>query len=344
VIVPRWSWRGLKPAESSSASSVVRGGGRRDPSQGLLVLSANDVAAVLEGLDLLGPLAEALMSYSAGAAQSPPRAAATADSGWLGAMPAFLPQVALAAKVITVFPANPVQGLPSHQGVVALFDDDNGRPLCVMDARNTTASRTAAVSALSVRELARPGSRVLTVLGSGEQARAHLRLVPTVRVFSEVRLGARNQRRAEALAAEHPGCLVARSFEEAVRGADVVVCCTDSPEPVVQLSWLSRGCHLVSVGMGREVDEFTLREGHLFAEWRGAASAPPPAGALELQGMNPDAVTELGEVLAHVQPGRLSSAEITVFKSTGLGVEDAAVARVVYDAARGRGLGSAAPF
>jgi ornithine cyclodeaminase/alanine dehydrogenase-like protein (mu-crystallin family) len=267
-----------------------------------------------------------------------------AATGWLGAMPASLPGVALAAKLITVFPGNLARGVPSHQGIVALFDDDNGRPLCVMDARHITALRTAAVSALSVRELARPGSRVLAVLGSGEQARAHLRLVPTVGAFAEVRLGARNQRRAEALASEHPGCRVARSFEEAVRGADVVVCCTDSPEPVVQLSWLSKGTHLVSVGMGREVDEFTLREGHLFTEWRGAVTAPPPAGALELQGMNPEAVTELGEVLANVQPGRLSSTEITVFKSTGLGVEDAAVAKVVYVAARGRGLGSLAAF
>jgi alanine dehydrogenase len=320
----------------------VRGGGRRDPTTGLLVLSGNEVASLLDGVDLLGPLADALVSYSQGAAQSPPRAAAVAATGWLGAMPAFLPQVALAAKVITVFPAN--SGLPSHQGIVALFDDDNGRPLCVMDARHMTALRTAAVSALSVRELARAGSRVLSVLGSGEQARAHLRLIPTVGAFSEVRLGARNPRRAEALAAEHPGCLVARSFEEAARGADVVVCCTDSPEPVVQLSWLNKGTHLVSVGMGREVDEFTLREGHLFSEWRGAVSTPPPAGALELQGLNPEVVTELGEVLASIQPGRLSSAEITVFKSTGLGVEDAAVARVVYEAARSRGLGSFAAF
>jgi alanine dehydrogenase len=322
----------------------VRGGGRGDLTKDLLILSGEEVASVLEGVELLGPLTQALISYSAGAAQSPPRVAAIASGGWLGAMPAFLPRVALAAKLITVFPGNSAQALASHQGIVALFDDDNGRPLCVMDARHITARRTAAVSALSVRALARPGSRVLTVLGSGEQARAHLRLVPTVGAFSEVRLGARNQGRAEGLAAESPGCRLVRSFEEAVRGADVVVCCTDSPEPVVQLSWLGRGTHLVSVGMGREVDEFTIREGHLFTEWRGAVTAPPPAGAVELQGMNPAGVTELGEVLAHDQPGRLSSAEVTVFKSTGLGVEDAVVAKVVYQTARSRGLGSWVAF
>lgn len=322
----------------------MRRGRRQDPDSDLLLLSGDDVASVLDGPQLLEPLARALASYSAGAAQSPPRAAAAAGSGWLAAMPAYLPQLALAAKVITVFPANSSRGLPSHQGMIALFDDENGRLLCVMDARHITAVRTAAVSALSVRALARPGARVLTVLGSGEQARSHLRLVPTVREFSEVRLAARNQRRAEALAVEVPGCTVLASFEDAVRGADVVLCCTDSAEPVVQLSWLRQGVHLVSVGMGREVDEFTLREGHLFTEWRGAVSSPPPAGAVELQGMNPDAVTELGEVLARVQPGRLSSDEVTVFKSTGLGVEDAAVAKVVYEAARSQGLGTRSPF
>lgn len=319
-------------------------GGRRDRGKDLLVLSRSDVAALLDRLELMEPLAQALASYSAGAAQSPARAAAITPRGWLGAMPAYLPRLALAAKVISVFPANASLGLPSHQGIVALFDHENGRPLCVLDARHITALRTAAVSALSVRELARPGARVLAVLGSGEQARSHCRLVPTVRAFLELRLAARNQQRAETLAAELPGWRVVRSFEEAVRGADVVVCCTNSPEPVVQLSWLRQGVHLVSVGTGREVDEFTLREAHLFTEWRGAVTAPPPAGALELQGMNPDAVTELGEVLAHVQPGRLSAADVTVFKSTGLGVEDAAVAKVVYEAARDQGLGSWAAF
>ncbi len=313
---------------------------RRRADTHLLILSGDDVASVLSGPQLLEPVAEALVSYSAGTAVSPPRAGAPAKRGWLGAMPAYLPELALAAKLITVFPANTAKGQPSHQGIVALFDHEDGRPLCVMDARHLTAVRTAAVSALSVRELTRPGARVLTVLGSGEQARSHLQLVPTVREFAELRLAARNQERAQRLAEEFPDCQVFASFEAAVRGADVVLCCTDSPEPVVRLSWLSKGVHLVSVGMGPEVDEYTLREAHLFVEWRGAVTSPPPAGAAELQGLNPEAATELGEVLAGTQPGRLSAEEVTVFKSTGLGVEDAAVARTVYEAALSQRLGA----
>jgi ornithine cyclodeaminase/alanine dehydrogenase-like protein (mu-crystallin family) len=259
-------------------------------------------------------------------------------------MPAYLPGRALGAKLITVFPANLESDTPTHQGLVALFDETDGTPLCIMDARQITALRTAAVSALSVRELARPGSRVLAVLGSGEQARAHLRLIPTVREFAQVRLASRNSDHAQAMARQFPECQVSSSFEAAVRGSDVVLCCTDSRDPVVRLSWLSQGTHLVSVGSGPEIDESTLRESRLFVEWRGAVTAPPPAGAAELQGLNPDAVTELGEVISGSQPGRLSTAEVTVFKSTGLGVEDAAVGQAVYSAALSSGLGLKVPW
>lgn len=303
------------------------------------LLSGEVVASLLHGPELLEPIAQALVSYSSGAASSPPRAGAAAPGGWLAAMPAYLPDRTLSAKLISVFPANTAAGQPSHQGIVALFDAADGRPLCVMDARHITALRTAAVSALSVRELARPGARILAVLGSGEQARSHLQLVAAVRPFSEVRVAARNRERGLALVGEFPGSQFVPSFEAAVRGADVVLCCTDSREPVVRLSWCRDGVHLVSVGTGAELDEFTVREAHLFVEWRGAVSSPPPAGAIELQGLNPEAVTELGELLAGNQPGRLSAAEVTVFKSTGLGVEDAAVARTVYDSALREGLG-----
>jgi ornithine cyclodeaminase/alanine dehydrogenase-like protein (mu-crystallin family) len=303
------------------------------------VLGGEEVSHLLTSLQLMEPVAAALEAYSAGSAQSPPRVATSGWGGWLGAMPAYLPERALAAKLISVFPANALERKPSHQGMVALFDHLDGRPLCVMDARHITSARTAIVSAISVRELARPGARVLAILGSGEQARSHLALLPQMREFSQLRLAARNPEQARALAAVFPGCQLYPSFEAAVRGADVVICCTDSPEPVVRLSWLEPGVHLASVGMGAELDEATVRQGRLFVEWRGAVSSLPPAGARELQGMNPEVATELGEVLSGSQPGRLAQDEVTVFKSTGLGVEDAAVARVVYDAARERGLG-----
>ncbi|HVC21845.1 MAG TPA: ornithine cyclodeaminase family protein [Candidatus Dormibacteraeota bacterium] len=305
----------------------------------LLLLGAQDVARVVQDLDLMEPLANALVSYSSGEANSPPRTAAEAPQGFLGAMPSHLPGRALAAKLISVFPNNARRGLASNQGLLALLNEQDGTPLCVMDARHITAVRTAVVSALSVRELARTGARVLAILGTGEQAAAYLSVVPKVRDFAELRIAGRNRDHLVRLIGPASEWQVCPSFEVAVRGADVVLCCTDSAPPLLRLSWLSRGAHVVSVGSGSEIDESTLRESWLFVEWRGAVTNPPPAGAAELQGLNPDIATELGEVLAGSQPGRLSSQEVTVFESTGLGVEDAAVGWAVYEAALRVGLG-----
>ncbi|HEY6538669.1 MAG TPA: ornithine cyclodeaminase family protein [Candidatus Dormibacteraeota bacterium] len=323
---------------NSSASDSSHDGGA--PPFSLLVLSEADVAASIQGPELLEPLANALASYSAGQATAPPRVAAKAADGWLGAMPAYLPARGLAAKLITVFPGNPGWGRPSHQGLIALFGGEDGTPICVMDAAETTALRTAAVSALSVRMLARDGARTLAVLGTGTQARAHLRLVPAVRQFAEVRLAGRTEERARDLAQDFSGCQVAPTFEACVKGADVVICCTDAPRPVVRQCWLGKGTHLVSVGAGAEVDDATVAAARIFVEWRGAVTTPPPAGAVELQGLDPDRVAELGEVISGDQAGRTSEEEVTVFKSTGLGVEDAAVGWAVLGAARRLGLGT----
>ncbi len=122
----------------------------------------------------------------------------------------------------------------------------------------------------------------------------------------------------------------------------MVACCTDARRPVLQGGWLKPGAHVSSVGgtFGPELDAATLQASDIFVEWRGAVTYPPPAGAHELQGMDPDRVTELGEVLAGTKPGRVSDDGITLYKSTGHAVEDAATARLVYDRARESGAGT----
>jgi ornithine cyclodeaminase/alanine dehydrogenase-like protein (mu-crystallin family) len=131
------------------------------------------------------------------------------------------------------------------------------------------------------------------------------------------------------------------SFEEAVAGADVVACCTDAREPVLEAAWLAPGAHVSSVGgtFGPELDPAVIRAGRVFVEWRGAVTSPPPAGAHDLQGLDPAAVTEIGEVLSGARPGRTSPGELTVYKSTGHAVEDAAAAALVYRRARETGTG-----
>jgi ornithine cyclodeaminase/alanine dehydrogenase-like protein (mu-crystallin family) len=182
---------------------------------------------------------------------------------------------------------------------------------------------------------------VLAILGAGVQGRSHLDAFPLVREFGDIRVASRTPGHAAALAAAHPAARAVASFEEAVAGADVVCCCTDAREPVLESGWLAPGAHVSSVGgtFGPELDQATMRAGRVFVEWRGAATNPPPAGAHELQGLDPDTVTEVGEVLAGTRPGRTSPGELTIYKSTGLAVEDAAAADLVYRRALEAGSG-----
>ncbi len=307
------------------------------PESETLVLGSHEVESLLSQSPLVDAVARALRAYSDGSAEAPPRVAASTPAGLLAAMPAYLPGVALSTKLITVFPGNHALGRPSHQGLVALFDETDGRLLCLMDAAPITAHRTAAVSTLSALLLARPEAHIVAILGTGVQARAHLDALLASGRFDQVRVAGRHS--APILNWGHPQVQASTDFEAAVTGADVVVCCTNASSPILALSWLRPGCHVISVGTGAELDPPTVGQGAIFVEWRGAVTNPPPAGAVELQGRDPLTVTELGEVLADPRRGRDSGDQITVFKSTGLGVEDSAAARLLYDAARQVGVG-----
>ena len=308
----------------------------------LLYLSRQEVERLLDVDAMLEALGRALVLFSSGVTSVPPRAGARiADRGILGAMPGYVPGVALEVKLVSVFPANHEVGLPSHQGLIAVFDEATGAPLAVMDGTYITAIRTGGTAAVAAQALAQEGASVLAILGAGVQGWSHLETFPRIRDFKEIRIASRNAGHAAALAARHPLARVTASFEEAVRGADVVACCTDARTPVLRREWLQAGAHVSSVGgtWGPEIDAETVAASRVFVEWRGAASTPPPAGAVELQGMDPDSVTEVGEVLAGTRPGRRSQDEITLYKSTGHAVEDAATARLVYDRAIAAGAG-----
>jgi alanine dehydrogenase len=312
----------------------------------LLYLSRADVERLLDLDALVVTLGDAFRALSAGRASTPPRTAARSAAGMLGVMPGFVPGLGLEAKLVSVFPGNHEAGLPSHQALIALFDGEVGRPLAVMDGTHITAVRTAAASALSARLLAPPEARVLAILGAGVQGAAHLQALVRVGRFDEVRIASRSHDHAEALASRNPAARAMRSFEDAVRGADLVCCCTDAPEPILRYGWLAAGTHVTSVGanaQGPELDPETVRQGRLFVESR-VAFEPPPAGAAELAGMDPSLAAELGEVLLGKSPGRTSEAEITVYKSMGHAVEDAAAARLVYDRALAEGAGVRVPL
>ena len=313
----------------------------------LLYLSREDVERLLDVDAMLDALGDALVAFSSGITVVPPRVAVRVpDAGLLGSMPGYVPGVALEVKLVSVFPGNHHRGLPSHQGLIALFDEGDGAPLAVMDGTYITAIRTGGTAAVATRALARADARVLAILGAGVQGASHLETFPRVRDFDEIRIASRDAGKAARLASRYPRARVASSFEDAVRGADVVACCTDAREPVVRREWLKAGTHVSSVGgtFGPEIDPEIMSAARVFVEWRGAATNAPPAGAYELQGMDADKLTEVGEVLAGTRPGRTSEDEITVYKSTGHAVEDAATARLVYDRARAEGVGASLPL
>jgi ornithine cyclodeaminase/alanine dehydrogenase-like protein (mu-crystallin family) len=305
----------------------------------VLVLSRAEVERALDIDALIDALGAAFIEVSEGRASVPPRIAAHTPMGFTAAMEASVGGI-LAAKLVSVFPRNHERGLPSHQAIVTLFDEETGTPLSVMDGTYLTAMRTAAASALATRALARADARVLAVLGAGVQARSHLQVVTRVRDFQEIRVANRSLEAARLLADEVGGRSTA-SFEEAARDADVICACTDSDEPVLRGEWLAPGSHVTSVGYsahGGELDQAAVLAGLLVVESR-VALQPPPAGAAELQGLEPGQVVELGEVLSGRHPGRTSAEEITVYKSMGHAVEDAVAARLTYDAARAAGAG-----
>jgi ornithine cyclodeaminase/alanine dehydrogenase-like protein (mu-crystallin family) len=313
-----------------------------DEPHDLLVLSQAEVARLLDLDQLLEALAAAFKEVSSGRASVPPRVAARTRDGLLGVMPGYLPGAGLESKLVAVFPGNHQRGLPTHLALITLFDEMTGRPLAVMDGTHITAMRTAATSALATRLLAREDARVLAIIGAGVQGAAHLEAVPRVRAFHEIRVASRNQAHADALASTSAQARAMCDFEQAVRGADVVCCCTDASEPVIAYEWLQPGTHVNSVGAnqaGPELDAATIRMGKLFVESR-VAFAAPPAGSAELVGLEPDRATELGEALSGAAPGRTSQDELTVYKSMGHAVEDAAAARLVYDTALREGAGT----
>jgi ornithine cyclodeaminase len=289
----------------------------------MLVLSRADVEALLDLDALIDALAEAHAELSAGQASIPARIAAFAPQGLLGAMPAYLPSTGLGCKLVSLFPEN--RDRETHQAAIMLFDPDNGSPLALLDGTHITAMRTAGAAALAAKLLMRDDARVLAILGTGVQSRAAAEMFARVRGFDEIRIAGRGE------------------FEDAVRGADVVAATTAAAEPVVRAEWLEEGTHVSSVGYhppGSELDPAIVERADVICvELRDSTFAAPPAGAVELAGRDPAAAVELGELVTGTRPGRGSDAEITLYKSVGVAVQDLAAAALVLRAARERNVG-----
>jgi ornithine cyclodeaminase/thiomorpholine-carboxylate dehydrogenase len=308
----------------------------------VLLLGEAEVERLLDLDALLDALADGFRALSAGRLIAPSRnEVVVPEAGFLLAMPAWQPGMDIAVKLVSVFHGNAGRGLPGHQALICLFDPETGIAKAVLDGTYITAIRTAGGAALATRLLARPTARVLTILGAGVQGQMHLRLLPRVRPFAEIRIGSLYFDEAVRLAATDARARAVESFEDAVRGADVVCLCTTAGEPVISLDWLSPGVHVTSVGYmppGGELDRRIVESGRLFVETR-LAFQPPPTGCGELSGLSPDSGTELGEVLLGQRPGRQSDGDLTVYKSMGHAMEDLVAAHLAYRRAIQEGSG-----
>jgi len=320
----------------------------------ILVLSEHDVRQLLDMESCVEAMEEVLSALARGELFQPLRFVARPPeaNGFVGLMPAHRAgdHPAYALKEIVVTPDNPTRGLDAHQGTVLLHDGGTGELIAVLNASPVTEIRTAAVSAVATRALARADAERVAILGAGVQARAHVHAMRAVLDDPDIRIWARNLDAAEKLASE-VDAVVSPSPDAALLGAEVVCTTTSSSQPIVERRWLGPGAHINAVGSSipaaRELDTQTVAESSLFVDWR--ESTLNEAGdyliAKAESGIGPDHIkAELGEVLVGMHPGREDEGELTVFKSLGIAVEDLAAAELVVRRAREQGAGAEVVF
>ncbi len=296
-----------------------------------MFLSEADVRAVLKYEALIPAIRQALMDYSAGLVEQPPRMMMRAgnaeghNNGWFAVMPVIAGDV-MAVKTVTFYPGNDELGLHTHMAIVELLRRSTGEPLAVMDGRLITEMRTAAVSAVALDALGGADVRSLGILGSGVQARSHLQALRMVRPgLDDIRIWSRTAENAERLAKETGARAV--KIEEAA-AADVVLTVTSAATPILQGRWLAAHALVIAVGATgatmRELDDEVMRTSFIVAECKAAAERE--SGDVRMSGSTVDA--EVGAIAAGStatpKDGRI------VFKSVGMAIEDLTAARLVW--------------
>lgn len=324
-------------------------------SQRFRLLTEQHVQSLLPMPDLIAAMESALARFSAGEVLQPVRTVLSVGptKAFFGLMPAYVEGPSrLGAKLVTVFNDNLQRGLPSHLATILLLDPDTGALIAVMDGRYITEARTAAVSAVSARHLARADAATLAVIGTGVQARSHVEAFVEVRALKEVRVWSPQARSRERFVSEMTGqvgvpIVAAASPQEALAGAALVVLATSSPTPVIDRAWVSPGAHIVSVGAcrpdQREMDPALVAAARLYVDSRAAAlvESGDVVGGIAEGRFGADHIRgELGEVVLGRARGRRSDDECTIFKSLGMAVEDVTAADLVFRKAVETGAGT----
>ena len=308
----------------------------------LAIFDSADVAAGLDYPGCIAAVREAMMALSQGRTRQLLRTMIHMGEGRTFAqMPGALGDEAMfGAKMISVFadPANP--GTRRHRGVIAMFEPEGGHPVAIVDAEEVTHIRTAAATAVATDVLARSDARTLLILGTGGQARTHLKALPLVRRFDRIAIWGRSEEKARALAAEHAKSLptvVIDDLPAEAAQADVICTLTGARDPILRGEWLRPGCHVNIVGSSGpgpvEVDSALVARARFIADSRASAlDAAAEFLVARAQGVVTDdhIVAEIGEVLLGTKPGRRSPSDITAYKSLGHAVQDLAAAAYLY--------------
>jgi len=300
-------------------------------------INKEKVASLLTMQECIAVMEKMFRSLAMGEAAQPLRSLMwlPGKKGLLGIMPGYDTTIGIMGiKLISVFHGNRDKGYPSHQGVVVLFDANNGQPLMIFDASEITALRTAAVSALATTLLSRQDAEVLSIVGSGEQAERHIESILLVRKIRQINTWSRNEKNATRLASKvserhNIPVVVSKNAKEAVKDADIICTVTSSPEPVVLGNWISRGAHINAVGsstpVARELDTNAVLKSKLYTDCyesilneAGDFLIPKKEGAVT----DSHICGDLGELLLGTKRGREDKDEITLFKSLGIASED----------------------
>lgn len=321
----------------------------------VLIVNQKEVSSLLPMDECIDLMAETLLAVEEGHAVLPlrPKLALPDRRGVLGLMPAYLGNIdAVGLKVITVFHGNHGTKYDSHQGAVLLFETEHGQLLSIMDASSITAIRTAAVSGLATRLLAREDASRVAILGSGVQAKTNLEAMIAVRPVSEVVVWSRSAENAGRFAARESArygipVKTASDAKSAVQGADIICTTTGSRDPILEGEWIPAGCHINAVGssiaVARELDANAVRRSKLFVDRRESTLNEGGDFLIAKQeGVVGDdhILGEIGELLSRKLSGRTNRDDITLFKSLGLAVEDLASANYIYRKAVEQGLGT----
>jgi len=319
------------------------------------LLTRDDVARLLDMADCMDVVERAFGELAAGTAELPLRIGIEPPGGLALYMPAYLKELgALACKVVTVYKGNPTKhGIPTTIGAVIVQDPETGEVVCMMDGGYLTAMRTGAVSGVATKYLAREADgQVAGIFGAGEQARMQLRAVAAVRSLGGARVYDPSADAVASFIEELSGDLDleidrAASPAQLIDGADILCAATTSMSPLFDGSAVRPGTHINGVGnhmpTTQELDTETIVRSKVVVDLReaclseaGDLRVPIGEGAIAADHIHAD----LGEIVLGRKPGRTSDAEITLFKSVGLAIQDAAAAKLVYDRAVEAGVGT----